>query len=216
MGVHIVFEGMDYTGKSTVAKDMVDRLNATMRYDAKYFREPNNEYIRDCIKTGKTPWSFSYLAPADHMHNLYEHVIPHLASSYRAILVQDRDYRISQMAYVLFRTSRVDAVAATNMDMHVSPRIDLLIHLTARVEVILERRKARAEVTGDVYDSMSEQKTRWLHSVYYGLMRSTYMAHHARAILEIDTSDLDLEHAGDKAFGLIRDYLDRTGTTYEL
>lgn len=102
---YIVFEGCDYTGKTTYAKAFVEYLNNITSLQAVYTKEPGCPYSEACLrireliinsKDIKNPETYSYLFAADTFEHIESYVIPMLNEN--QIVISDRAV-VSDFAY---------------------------------------------------------------------------------------------------------------------
>lgn len=112
---YIVFEGCDYTGKTTMARKFVDFLTEN-DIKAQYTKEPGSALSEVCVsireliinaKDIKNPETYSYLFAADSYEHMHSYVEPLLDDG--VIVVSDR-CMLSDFAYrpVLNRLIRTD------------------------------------------------------------------------------------------------------------
>jgi dTMP kinase len=101
---YIVFEGCDYTGKTTLAKAFIEFLDINCFEDAFYTKEPGSPHSDICLKIRELiinnkesifPETYSYLFAADTFQHLNSIVMPNL---HNRIVVSDRSV-ISDFAY---------------------------------------------------------------------------------------------------------------------
>ena len=161
----IVIEGIDGVGKSTVARLVVEALNAR-RQPAHLTSEPSKGPIGVLLRrllggeveapsafegyqAGPTLLSLPYLFAADRLEHVAFEVEPRLARG--EIVVSDRYYH-SSLAYQAF-AAEVSYVLTLNAQAR---RPDLTIILEASPEVITARRVSR-HGPKEIYDEVSLQ-----------------------------------------------------------
>jgi thymidylate kinase len=195
--MYVVIEGTDYTGKSTLASKLTEYFKSQGQDVLQTF-EPRQPQIREIVKTGAMPWSSSYLFMADHLHNQLELVVPHLAKP-NSMVIQDRHARISQAAYQLAQTNRLDPLIINNPDFAALPQVDLVLFLDVSIDEIVRRKDAEAQklrdtsVANDVYDSYNLKRMQYLQNAYRSIMRSKYIDSVAKTVTCIEWSKGDSE-----------------------
>lgn len=144
MGIFITIEGPEGSGKTTVAKKLVDSLN-NEGYKTLYTREPGGvgiaEKIRDIIldvnNTNLDPRCEALLYAASRRQHLVEKVIPALQKDYIVICDRFIDSSLAYQGYA--RDLGIDEVYDINMFAINGTWPDVTILLDIDPEVGLER-----------------------------------------------------------------------------
>ena len=136
----IVIEGIDGTGKTTLARGLSERL-ATEGYDVERLREPTDgpfgRRIRELARSGRdhvTAREELDLFLDDRRENVRDHIVPALDRG--VVVVLDR-YYFSTMAYQGARGLDPEAIRRENETF--APPPDLLLYLTIPIEWVGRR-----------------------------------------------------------------------------
>lgn len=148
-GVLIVFEGIDGSGKTTLAHNVTDQLRND-GFDAVGISEPTDGHygklIRDNAKRGFRfpPEKERELFEKDRRENVEKNILPFLRK--REILVMDR-YYISTMAYQGARGLNPDEIRKDNESFAPIPDLLIILDIPARegLRRITEKRKEKTD-----------------------------------------------------------------------
>lgn len=170
----IVIEGCDGTGKTTVAKKLVEALNATGNYNAIYVREPGEGEIGQRIRGVALDAAYQssmdettrlLLMYAARNQMMQDTVVPFLRNSNatkKPIVVSDR-YTLSTFVYQVL-ASGADGL----MDVYLRERVlipNYLVALTASFETCLSR-QAAAGRDNNLYDEVGLEHKRSIFDIY--------------------------------------------------
>ncbi len=140
----IAVEGIDGSGKTTVAKRIVERLK-NLGYNAVYLQEPTHgKYGRRIRESGRRydAEEEMKLFLLDRMEDVEKNIIPALKSG--KIVVMDR-YYYSNIAYQSARG--IDPEKIRKMNEKIAPKPDLVILLDLDPEIGMERIRRRGELS---------------------------------------------------------------------
>lgn len=151
-GVFVAFEGIDASGKSTVAKIIAERFDATFTIEPG--GTPLGVELRKWLLDADTPMkpeSEALLMLADRSHHVFELIEPTLASGKH--IVADR-YYASTLAYQGYGRGLNLAELRAATDLAIGPTLpDLTILIDLSVEAANERRERDAK---DRFESADE------------------------------------------------------------
>jgi len=166
MGYLIVFEGIDGSGKTTVAKKLLEKLSE-LGYKAHYTYEPWESPFSKLLQSFKgkvSPLIEALLLAADRYYHVTNDIVPKLKEGYVVLL--DR-YFYSSIAYQGARGADPSWVKELNRYV-VKP--DLIIYLDVALDIALNRLKGKGSKWGyfektellikvkEIYESMIESE----------------------------------------------------------
>lgn len=170
-GKFIVFEGLDYTGKSTISKMVVDWLK-TNKIDAIYTKHPGSTPIgQELRKVAKESSSSidenteALIMAADNSAFVSQLLEPALNAG--TWIIGDRNNFISSMAYQTAsgcsfeQLDKVHAATAVN-----PPKIDLLLIFRISPETHAARSKLRPKTTRDNFEDRGNSYTKKVIKAY--------------------------------------------------
>jgi dTMP kinase len=140
----IAIEGIDGSGKTTIARHLVNFLKRK-GYDAVLFREPSDsEYGRILRETKKrlNPEEELELFLLDREEDVRRNITPALKAG--KIVVMDR-YYLSNIAYQSARG--IDAGKIKELNEKIAPKPDLVILLDVKPETGIERVRKRGKLS---------------------------------------------------------------------
>ncbi len=143
-GILIAIEGIDGSGKSVIAKELVDFLNAT-GYDAILLKEPSDSIYGEKIRKSAErlpPEEELELFLRDREIDVRERILPALEKG--KVIVMDR-YYYSNIAYQSARG--IDAEKIRSLNEKFAPKPDLVIVLDVSPKTALKRIKSRGKLT---------------------------------------------------------------------
>jgi dTMP kinase len=143
-GILIAIEGIDGSGKSAIAKELVDFLNA-VGYDAILLKEPSDSIYGEKIRKSAQrlpPEEELDLFLRDREIDVRERILPALEKG--KVIVMDR-YYYSNIAYQSARG--IDAERIRSLNEKFAPKPDLVIILDVSPETALRRIKRRGKLT---------------------------------------------------------------------
>jgi dTMP kinase len=182
----IVIEGLDGSGKSTAARELVNQLNADGDNRALFTFEPNDHcigglHIRQVLKKQIPDHQPSILPLAyaanrlDHCHRI---VTPHLLGGEGRIVVSDR-YYLSSLVYQSRPDFSFDKVMTINA---FALKPDAIFFINVDTQVCYERMKIRNEPPELFEANLSESRRKYFEAIDY--LRQTRQEN----IIEIDGS----------------------------
>lgn len=140
----IAVEGIDGSGKTTIAKHLVTFLRRN-GYDAVLFHEPSDsKYGRILRKSGKrlSPEEELELFLLDRKEDVRQNIIPALKAG--KIVIMDR-YYLSNVAYQSARG--IETKRIKELNEKIAPKPDLVILLDVDPEIGIKRIKKRGELS---------------------------------------------------------------------
>ena len=143
-GILIAIEGIDGSGKSVIAKELVNFLNAA-GYDAILLKEPTDSIYGEKIRKSTErlpPEEELELFLLDREIDVRKRILPALEKG--KVIVMDR-YYYSNIAYQSARG--IDAEKIRSMNEKFAPKPDLVIVLDVSPETALRRIKHRGRLT---------------------------------------------------------------------
>lgn len=143
-GFLIAIEGIDGSGKSTIAKELVKFLSS-LGYDAVLLKEPSDSIYGQKIKEAEErlpPEEELRLFLLDREVDVKERILPALEKG--KIVVMDR-YYYSNVAYQSARG--IDAKKILELNERIAPKPDLVIILDVSPETALKRISHRSKLT---------------------------------------------------------------------
>lgn len=143
-GFLIAIEGIDGSGKSTIAKELVKFLSS-LGYDAVLLKEPSDSIYGQKIKEAEerlSPEEELRLFLLDREVDVKERILPALEKG--KIVVMDR-YYYSNVAYQSARG--IDAKKILELNERIAPKPNLVIILDVSPETALKRISHRSKLT---------------------------------------------------------------------
>lgn len=177
MGILIALEGIDGSGKSTQAKRLRDRLEAS-GIPAIVFKEPGDspfgDKLRQQFRDGRSvsPDEEAQLFIEDRRIDVRDNIGPSMAAG--KVVIMDR-YYFSTMAYQGALGLDVEALRKTNEAF--APRPDVTLILDLPQEVSLERIRASRDAP-DSYEGAE----------YLGRVRALFLGFRAADVVAIDAT----------------------------
>lgn len=172
-GKHIVLEGVDLSGKSTMAQLLCSWATG-MGHDAILVRNPGatplGAEIRRIVKSPTIPLdpiSEALLFAADNAAFCDQILRPNLNAG--KWVISDRNNFISSLAYQLADGCKLDQLDKVHDTIDSPPKIDLLIVLKVPWETIAERRKQR-NIDNDRWDKRGKEYHERLMASYEDLI----------------------------------------------
>lgn len=185
-GVHIVFEGSDYSGKSTLANLVLEDLHAHTHPDAfncillhNPGSTPLGMHIRKLVKTPEVfnepdkdpividPLSAQMLMMVDYNCSVNTKLIPHLNKN--GIVLSDRSNHISGMVYGVAEGVKLTALNKL-INLVQSPQPDRVFIISNKWETIVERIKnSKDRIKTDRFDSNIDLLRR-INDIYDNLL----------------------------------------------
>ncbi|MEM1844976.1 MAG: dTMP kinase [Ignisphaera sp.] len=141
-GLFVVIEGIDGSGKTTIAKKLVEKLKS-MGYEAEYtyepFASPFSQALKQYIDTygGAEPEIEALAMALDRLYHIRKVVLPLLNEGF--IVISDR-YLYSSIAYQGARGIDLDWIYLVNR-YAIEP--DVAIYLRVPFDIALERKKQK-------------------------------------------------------------------------
>ena len=164
-GIYIVFEGMDLTGKSTLAHMVLEELKDT-KLDCVLTSNPGStplgKHLRKLIKTpeafnepGCEPividnMSVQMMMMVDHSNFVNTRLLPHLEKG--GVMLADRAHYISGIVYGVAEGLKLTAINKLQGLVR-SPEPDRVFIISNRWETILERKNKSDRAKSDRFDS---------------------------------------------------------------
>jgi dTMP kinase len=170
-GLFVVLEGIDGSGKTTISKMLVDRLNG-LGFKAEYTFEPTDSEIVEVIRGKYSVYRDAYIDALtfalDRLLHLKRKVIPLLRDGF--IVVSDR-YMYSSVAYQVATGAPIEWVLLVNK---YALKPDVTIYLDVDPETGLRRRQFKTTrfPEFEVIDFARRVREVYLELVKRGLMIS--------------------------------------------
>lgn len=196
-GKFIVFEGCDYSGKSTVSAMITEWLKE-QKIDALLTKHPGSTMIgkelRKIVKESSASIdenTEALIMASDNSSFINQILIPSLKSG--AWVIGDRNNFISSMAYQIAsgcsfaQLDKVHAATAEN-----PPLIDLLLIFRINPEVHAERCKLRPKVKRDNFEDRGNAYTKKVINAYDNLLneQSGRLLRFVKTTADIDVGDI--------------------------
>ncbi len=170
-GKYIILDGVDYSGKTTMAKRLVDWLRAKGT-PAQYVRNPGateigRELRRITRDFSSDPITEALVFAADNSACIHEVIKPQLEKG--VCVVADRNNFISGLAYQMASGCSLDDIDRVHNVFHNPPKADLLLILHASSEVIEKRaqviRDAIEDTQNDRFGELMKKNPKYCHNV---------------------------------------------------